>query len=127
MKTIIDQINNIQIEEEKISSENKRLKNQIKKGMNSYQIRILKVDNNVVQKVDNLIDKINCKNLNKANIDENGMYCTSSKLPKEKGITIKMKFRDNKQKSHIIYKISNMYEDYKINEDNNYIELIGRK
>jgi len=134
MELLVGQINKLEIKKEEISLQNKRFKNQVKKKENSYRIRTFCATGDVVNKVDYFIKDINeNRNLNismnnkKQNEDDKGVYCISSKIPKIKGSTIKMNFKDSQQRNHIINKISFMYEDFRINEDDSYIELINRR
>lgn len=119
MSLLIHQLNNIKIEKDKISEANKRLKKQ--RRHKSYIPKVLKVNCNL----NSCINSIKSKDV-KIQKDEIEVYSISSKLPKDKGSTIGIEFKNEQQKQHIINKIANTYNYYNIDEKNNIIELIER-
>lgn len=58
---------------------------------------------------------------------EEKFYYVSSKVPKTKGISIKMKYRNDKERLHIISKIALAFKECKVNADKQYVDLIERK
>lgn len=78
---------------------------------------IIKYCNFVYKKSKNKINTNNIKNI----------YNNKTKLPKNEGISIKIKLHSENEKQHWIKYAEQYYESYNVNQDEKYIELINRK
>lgn len=98
-----------------------------------YVVRHLNIDKEPLTIVEDAIENMNSKRkISRASaikpmIEEEKFYYISSKVPRTKGISIKMKYRNDKERLHIISKIALGFRECKVNSAEQYVDLIERK
>lgn len=132
MEILIDKLKNI----EKIGiGDIKRSEN--RQGKAKYHNRqiVLKDDplfeiKNIIENIDNK-SKLTRTSATKPNTimndTEEKFYYVSSKVPRTKGISIKMKYKNDRERLHITSRIALAFKECKVNADKQYVDLIERK
>ena len=97
-----------------------------------YVARHLNIDNEPLKIVTDAIETMNSKKkLTRQSailsIEEEKFYYVTSKVPRTKGMSIKMRYRNDKERLHITSKIALAFKECKVNADKQYVELIERK
>jgi hypothetical protein len=133
MELLVKQLEGFSIQESKIDRQANRLDRL--NFENNYHRRQLDMTGDILEEIDSIVDNVlynenlTRSNANKTenNIKKTYVYKMTDKLPNSKGSTIKVEFKSDKQLEHLINVVANAYTNYKVCEQDLYVELIDRK
>jgi Skp family chaperone for outer membrane proteins len=126
MELLVKQLGGFSIKETKIDKQASHLEQL--SFENGYHKRQLDMTGDILEEVDSIVNKIIYKKQDEiAELDETKIYNISEKIPKIKGSNVKMAFKSQAQKKHLIENYSSKYERFKENNTEEYVEFINRK
>ncbi|NRU52427.1 hypothetical protein [Clostridium beijerinckii] len=132
MELLVKQLGGFSIKETKIDRQASHL-DQLN-FENGYHKRQLEMTGDILQEVDDIVNNIIYnENLTRSNankdivLDENKIYEISEKIPRIKGSNVKIRFKTQDQKKHLIQNNKPKYESYFENNTEKYVEFISRK
>jgi lipopolysaccharide export LptBFGC system permease protein LptF len=133
MELLVKQLGGFSIKETKIDRQASHL-DQLN-FENGYHKRQLEMTGDILQEVDDIVNNIiynenlTRSNANKVDVilDDNKIYEMSEKIPRVKGSNVKIRFKTQEQKKHLIHNNKPKYESYFENNTEKYVEFISRK
>lgn len=133
MELLVKQLGGFSIKETKIDRQASHL-DQLN-FENGYHKRQLEMTGDILQEVDDIVNNIiynenlTRSNANKVDVvlDDNKIYEMSEKIPRIKGSNVKIRFKTQEQKKHLIHNNKPKYESYFENNTEKYVEFISRK
>jgi hypothetical protein len=130
MELLVKQLGGFSVKETKIDKQATTLEEL--NFENGYHKRQLEMTGDILEEVDNIVNNIVYNEMaSKEKInneyDENKIYEMSEKIPKVKGSNVKIAFKTQAQKQHLIKNNKAKYESYYENNTNKYVEFISRK
>jgi hypothetical protein len=133
MELLVKQLGGFEIKETNIDRQANHLEQL--SFENGYHKRQLEMTGDILEEVDNIVNNIVYNNnlttssTNEVDVefDENRIYDMSEKIPRIKGGNVKIGFKTQEQKAHLIKYNRLSYESYYENNTEKYVEFICRK
>lgn len=132
MELLVNQLGGFSIKETKIDRQASHLDKL--NFENGYHKRQLEMTGDILQEVDDIVNNIIYnENLTRSNankdiiLNEDKIYEMSEKIPRIKGSNVKIRFKTQDQKKHLIQNNKPKYESYFENNTEKYVEFISRK